>query len=134
GFLLARSLVHSLGPTLTRLVDDLGLHDVVVALGATGPGAAARAGRARRARLGERLPAGTRGLLGLGVQRAADLLRDPGDLLLRGLHRADVAAAQRRPQLGQGVGQLSLLLLRDLVAVLREELLGLVLQGLGQVA
>src|SRR5690242_9831113 len=105
------------------LVDDLGVDDVVLTGGRTGRGAGACSG----------LTAG-RGLLllRLRVERAADLLRDPGDLLLRRLDGVDVRAAESRAQLGERLAELVLLLGRDLVAVLREELLGLVLQRLGQ--
>src|SRR4051794_13684392 len=107
------------------LVDDLGVDDVVVAGRSPGGGTG-----------GTRVEAGLAGAVGLrlGVERAADLLRDAGDLLLRGLDRGDVGPTEGGAQLGQGLAQLLLLVGRDLVAVLGQELLRLVLQRLGQVA
>src|SRR5881628_1372534 len=119
---MARSLLVGV------LVDDLGVDDVIVA----GRCAGGRTGRAGV----EATVAGAGGPVGLrlGVERAAHLLRDAGDLLLRRLDRGDVGPAEGGAQLGQGLAQLLLLLRRDLVAVLGQELLGLVLQRLGQVA
>src|SRR3954470_11345320 len=94
------------------LVDDLGVHDVVVVRGGTGTG-----GTGVEAAVTGTGGAGAVGLR-LGVQRAADLLRDPGDLLLGRLDRGDVGPTEGGAQLGQGLAQLLLLVGRDLVAVL----------------
>src|SRR4051794_32917643 len=107
-------------PLVGVLVDDLGVDDIVVG------GTRGRTGLAGSA-VGR---SGTgRGLGVLGVQRATDLLRHPGHLLLRGLDGGDVRAAERGPQLGERLAELLLLVGGDLLAALPEVLLGLVLHG-----
>src|SRR4051812_37594002 len=86
-------------PLVGVLVHDLGVDHVVVR-GRRATGRTVAAGRTAEA---GRTAIATRGAVGLGlrVQRATDLLGDPGDLLLRRLDRGDVGAAQRGAQLGE---------------------------------
>src|SRR5690606_9015442 len=109
------------------LVHDLGVDDVVV--GGLAGGRAAVTGRR---------PGGTgrgRGGGGVGgVDRLADLLRDGGQGGLLGLHLLDVVALERGPQLADGGRDLGLHVLRHLIAVVGEDLLGRVDERLGLVA
>src|ERR1700746_3778336 len=110
------------------LVDDLGLDDFVVILGAA---AAAAAAAAAVGRLGLRA-----GLLRLGllIDGGTHLLADLGGVLGGGLDGLGVVALQRLLHLGQRLAHLGLDVLGHLVLVLTEELLGLVHQRVGLVA
>src|SRR5690242_1438205 len=102
------------------LVDDLGLDDLVVILGAAAVG-----------RLGLRAGLGRLGLL---VDGGTHLLADLGGVLGGGLDGLGVVALQRLLHLGQRLAHLGLDVLGHLVLVLAEELLGLVHQRVGLVA
>src|ERR1700683_1756376 len=104
------------------LVDDLGLDDLVVVRRGLGA-AVGRAGR--RA-----------GLLSLGllVDGGAHLLADLGGVLGGRLDGVGVVALQRLLDLGDGLAHLGLDVVRNLVLVLAEELLGAVDQRVGLVA
>src|SRR3954452_14555712 len=108
---------------LVVLVYDLSVDDVLTARGA--------------ARRGARAPTGTgtrrRSFIGVVEQRPG-LLRGLGELLVPGADAVDVRPAQRTPQVRQRLADLVPSRLRQLVAALGEELLGLPLQRLGQVA
>src|SRR5690348_5784517 len=105
------------------LVDDLGLDDLVVILGAA---AAAAVGR-----LGLRA-----GLLRLSllVDGGPHLLADLRGVLAGRLDGLGVVALERLLDLGQRLAHLGLDVLGHLVLVLAEELLGLVHQRVGLVA
>src|SRR5207248_1102470 len=114
---------------LVALVDDLGVHHVVATgrlTGAAGPAG----GTGTRTGL---LVGGTR-VRRLRVQQRAGLLRGRRQLLVRGPDLLDVVAAERAAQLAERLADLVLRVGRQLVAALREELLGLPLELLGQVA
>src|SRR5580704_8730135 len=105
------------------LVHDFGLDDIVV-----GRGLRAVPGRAGLLGLG--LLSG----LGLGVDRGAHLLGDLRGPLGGGLDRLGVVALQRLLDLGDRLADLGLDVIRHLVLVLAEELLGAVDQRVGLVA
>src|SRR6266542_5935139 len=100
----------SLCRTLTGLVDDLGVHHVVVGVGAGRAGTGTAGTEAARTARTARTAGRRRVRLRLRVHRATDLLRDLGDLLVRRLDRVGVGAAQAGPQLAHGLLELGLLL------------------------
>src|SRR5579859_2273754 len=102
------------------LVDDLSLDDLVVVL----RGGAAVGGL------------GLGGLLGLGllVDGGTHLLADLGGPLGGGLDRVGVVALEGLLDLGQGLAHLGLDVVRHLLLVLAEELLGAVDERVGLVA
>src|SRR5262249_32320103 len=108
----------------------LGVNDIVLR-GTRAGRTTVSARSARRARTG---PAGLVVGRGLVVQRRAGLLGDGHQLLVRVLDLLHVRAAERGPAVAERLVDLVTDVGRDLVAVLREELLGLPLQRLGQVA
>src|ERR1700678_836902 len=103
------------------LVDDLGLDDLVV-------------GRAGALVSRTRLPAAGLSRLGLLVDRGAHLLGDQRRLLAGRLDRVGVVALQGLLDLGERLAHLGLDVVRHLVLVLAEELLGAVDEAVGLVA
>src|SRR5438874_3683268 len=106
---------------LITFVHDLGIDDVVTALGT---------GRLRTAAAGSSL------LLVLGglVNRRSDALHSLAERLRRVLHCGDVLSAERFLDRGDLLLQLLLVGLLDLVAVVADQLLGLVREVVGHVA
>ncbi|EON32595.1 NAD-specific glutamate dehydrogenase [Gordonia terrae C-6] len=111
----SNGILRSLVLLGVSVVDDLGVDDVGIAVGA---GSLTVGGLCR----------------GVGVDRLAEGLRLLRQLLDRGLDRGGVGALQRFLRVGDGCLDLLLDLRRDLVLVLLEELLGLVDERLRLVA
>src|SRR5262245_34048056 len=113
------------GSRLLLVVDDLGVDDVVVrGLAGTGPGTVTTGAAARRRALGRRSLVQLLGEALAGRHQGVGGVAD-------GLY---VAAAERGAQVAELVLDRRLLVARDLVALLLEQLLGLVDERVGLVA
>src|SRR5690606_39664079 len=113
---------------LVVLIHDLGVYDIL-RTGARAPLGSATGRSPLRAACGARA-----GAPGLRVQLGAGLLHSRVQAVVRGLDRRGVGAAQRRTQVAQRLVDARPGVLRQLVAALGEELLGLPQRLLRQVA